>query len=327
MWNYVHRSWEDFLVARYYFVCAKYKVIEEFGALGYLPNITAMAADLLASDPETPKEEGKYVIPAELINAARTRAREKVNLFYVCNALALAVWNRQHCTIDGASQKALIQCLEIPALLPEGTTNEDVREVTTVQRCFVLNGLAIRPIEDAANGGAAGAQLGALAGNVQEGVKLADFDLLFAHLCWCYLQAVRRFGIQAGTVACPVPYGWTGELDLRSVTQEPDARKRRSLQLALVQLVRLTAERPARSIATAHYLYVLVAVYRAGAWISQTQKLLAEVFSSGSTYRRLYGAEGGKAAEGMDADPLPQLLALFLHCESLFKSADPTTRS
>ncbi|MBA3572326.1 MAG: hypothetical protein H0W34_10215, partial [Pyrinomonadaceae bacterium] len=182
-WNYVHGSWEDFLVARYYFVCAKYGVIDEFGALGYLPNVTAMAADLLASDAGTPKEDGKYVIPAELIDAARVRAREKANLFYVCNALALAVWNREHTTVNGPSQKALVKCLEIPAVSAEEDTLEQVSEVTTVQRCFVLNGLAIRCLEQVPSGGSASAQLGGLSLTLQEGIKLGDVDTLFAHLC------------------------------------------------------------------------------------------------------------------------------------------------
>ncbi len=257
MWNYVHRFWEDFLVARYYFICAKYQLVEEFGALGYLPHITEMAGDLLGSDPETSNQDRKYVIPASLIDATRLLAREEANLFYVCNSLALAVWNRRHTTIDGPALQALVRCLEIPALFQAETsppTTAQLRRVTPVQRCFILNGLMIRALEESHTGGEASAQLGRLGKVAMCGAGLADIDPIFGHLCCCYLEALRSAGVTIPLLDFPALTGKDEcQTTLSDVVNEADLRKRRSLQLAFVQLIRLGPRNPERLIATVHY--------------------------------------------------------------------------
>jgi hypothetical protein len=279
------------LVARYYCLCAKYQLVDEFGAIGYLPHITAMAGDLLGSDPESPKEDNKYILPASLIEATRLRARDEANLFYVCNALALATWNRRRCTVNAEGLQALVDCLEIPAIQAPANapSREQLARVTPVQRCFILNGLVIRALEAAGQGGEAGTHLARLGGVALSGTKLTS-DPVFAHLCWCYLQTLACRGIEVPTTDCPSLTGQEADTGtLAAVVYEPDARKRRSLQLALVQLIRLAPRNPDRLIATVHYLYILVIIFRTPrAWISETERLLRDVFAQGSVYRKLY---------------------------------------
>lgn len=272
IWTFSHDVWKEFLVAYYYRTIIEGRVVRELGANGYTPDITGYAAALMPA---------AWTIDAEMIDAAARLTRERdehgnQNVYFLGNALALAVWKPEPRPGEEAAKKLVEQMLD-PELPP-------------FCRYFIMNGLCVRAFDDLLDlhkpsppGPEVVAKtrmsLGELAKALLAVLGNADLDAISRSQAWLYLARLAEEKERSPRTARfplnPPPQDWPALGDAeehraaaRSCHDMASRAKRRVLQSTFVDLIRFArARESARRIATAHYVYILACIHYAGATV------------------------------------------------------------
>lgn len=288
-WNFAHRMWSEYLLAGYYVRCTTSENLAEFGAVAYLPWVTALAGQIL----------GGWSPPAQFVERTHASSVESGNVLFVSNLFALAIWNPAS-QFGSDTVRAFLAAVEDPRL-------------PWFPRCLLMSGLGVRlfAIEFAMQhpdllppGAGAGidrsyvrhktAIVAALERCLRSAGDGAPSCPPLRSLSWFFLGHLGAVGSEPWPkMSAPEPH----EGLLRDVFGNlDDPRKRRTLEESVAELVRTDLERHSlRGPSSLHYLWFLLCFHAAGVLSGDSAALLVDVLTANGPYRRHWSGESPRS--------------------------------
>lgn len=290
-YRFVHRSWQEFLLAQYFALCLERTCFEYLGRAKFYSGVYRMAGEIL---PHT-------IIDQTMIeHVLATWSKESQRSYLMSNVIGFLAWTRTPVEaqaiqrlldavphLDALSRIILIGGLGYRILLddPRDPSLTDLRSV------FIPT---LRAFSDPAN---------------------APFDdPVASSLAWCYQKAfTHTSGIQAPTTPRPT-LGFEDHDTLKALHtictfrgERPVLDERsRSLQLALLIPLLDTVNHPRFVIRALHYLYYLVAARRHAVHVFEVSQELPRLLAHGSPFEQIVSA----------FDSVPELLQLYRSCQA-----------
>ncbi len=292
-----HRSWQEFLVSRYFFRCVKSGNLSDLRSVAFYSEIYRLTGELLATQ----------TLSQEHIATAIEQWRKTDIGYVVGNLAALLAWSRV-----GIEPRALDLLLDA------------VQEPGAVWRMILIGGLGYRVLVDAPGDAAlAGIRRGffPVLCDFADPVRAPVDDPVVTSMAWCYQKAFSaRFGMQAPAVPWPA-LNFEPETTVKALpavcTMEAgnpvlDDRSR-SRQIACLTPIHESYRNHDVVVRGVHYLYYLTAAACHSVHIFEVAEELPQILAEGSKFE--------EAVRGYTQ--VPELLQVYLSCRVAHHALDP----
>ena len=297
--RFIHRSWQDFLLARYFVLCLKWGCVADFGVTAFNSHIYRMAGEGFRD----------VTIGEGQVRSVLEAWRRSKNTYISGNVIAFLAWTET--AVDPSAIQLLL---------------EELAHFEPLSRVVAIAGLGYRVLLNSATDRSLGDLRRALF------PKLRLFsnpdttpvrDPVACSLAWCYQKAF------AGLFGLPkpeVPWPRIGFSDAETAAALPmictvsdgtavvDARSR-SLQLAFLVPILDAYHDPKLAIRALHYLYYLVVARKHGVHVFELSQELPQLLKPGCEFEKVIAS----------FSVVPEVLELYRACQALHAGLEAGT--
>ncbi len=289
--RFIHRSWQEFLLARYFILCLKWGCVADFGVTAFNSHIYRMAGEGFRD----------ITIGEGQVRSVLEAWRRSRNTYITGNVIAFLAWT------ETAVEPRAIQCLV-----------EELAHFEPLSRVVAIAGLGYRVLLNSRTD----RSLGDLRRALFPKLRLFSnpdttpvHDPVACSLAWCYQKAFAelfdlpkpevpwpRIGFSDAETAAALPMICTVSEGVAVV----DARSR-SLQLAFLVPILDAYHDPKLAIRALHYLYYLVVARKHGVHVFELSQDLPHILKPGCDFEKVIAS----------FTVVPEILDLYRSCQAL----------
>lgn len=292
MHRFSHRSWQEFLVAKYFALCLKWGNVEDFGKTAFNSHIYRLASESFRD----------ATLTASQIKNVLDAWKQSNNTYISGNVIAFLAWG--HTAIEAAAIELLL---------------DDLANYEALSRIVGIAGLGYRVLVNA-EGDASVDDLRRILYPKLKKFAVAETapvdDRIASSLAWCYQKA---FAYQFSLDAPETPWPDIGFDDeeaskaLPMISTMKDGKvvlddRSRSLQLAFLVPIIDAYDDPTLAIRAMHYLYYLVVARKYKVHVFELSQELPQILAEGSRFEKII----------QSFTAVPELSELYRRCQIAF---------